>query len=643
METETIPEHKLPVIWKPYGRYLESRVVKFANHFGAKDIWDLRRKSVQDIERFWQEVEKFLGLKWQKRYTRVLDISQGKPWAKWFPDGKINLAENCLRFPDNLKAVVWEGEEGKTRVLTYGELRELTFRIRGALKKLGVKKGDRVGLFMPMIPETVASFLAIASLGAIVIPIFSGYGHDAVAVRLQDAEAKVLITADGFWRRGKLVNMKEVADEAVSKSPSVEKVLIFERAGNKIPLTQKDILAKDILEKDEGFEETVAEDPFMVIYTSGTTGRPKGAVHVHGGFLVKIAEEGAFQCDLGEGDMLFWITDIGWIMGPWEFVAGLANGSAVFLYDGAPDYPKPSRIFEMVKKHGVTVLGVSPTLIRALSKYKDEEVIVRSDSLKAFGSTGEPWNLDPYMWLFERVGGGKLPIINLSGGTEVGACFLSPHPAEPIKPMSLCGPSLGMDVDIFDEEGNPLPPGKVGELVCKSPWPGMTRGLWKDPERYIETYWSRYPDVWYHGDFASRDEEGFWFLHGRSDDTIKVAGKRVGPAEVETAVVSTGKVMEAAAIGVPDPVKGEAIVVFAVPKPGVEVGDELRQEIHDAVVRALGKSLAPREVKFVRALPKTRNAKIMRRLIRAKYLGKPLGDTSSLENPEALDEIEKAV
>ncbi len=635
-------EEKLPVIWRPYGDYLKSKVAEFMHKFGAKDIWDLRRKSCEDIERFWKEVEGFLGLKWQKKYTKVLDTSQGIEWAKWFYDGKINLAENCLRWNKNSKSVIWENEEGKTKILTYGELGELVAKIGAGLKKLGVKKGDRVGLFMPMTPEALASYLAIAYIGAIVVPMFSGYGPEAVRVRLQDSEAKVLITADGTKRRGKFVNMKEVADEAAKDI--CEHKIVFKYTDEKIPKSKGDIYAEEILNgKGVEPEETEAEHPFMIIYTSGTTGKPKGAVHVHGGFLVKIAEEGAFQMDMKPGEILFWITDIGWIMGPWEFVGALANGAAVFLYDGAPDFPQPSRVFDMISQHKITALGLSPTFVRSLMKFKEEEVLKSPlDSLRFVGSTGEPMNYAPYMWVFEKVGKRKIPIINLSGGTEVAACFLSPHPIDEIKPMSLVGPALGMDIDIFDEDGKPVERGKVGELVCKKPWPGMTRGLWKSPERYKEAYWSRFDGVWFHGDFASQDEDGFWFLHGRSDDTLKIAGKRVGPAEIETVVLETGKVLECAAIGVPDEIKGEVPVVFAVLKPGIEPSEEIKEEIKRAVAENLGKPITPKNVKFVSALPKTRNAKIMRRLIRNKFLGKPLGDISSLENPQALDEIEKA-
>ena len=637
----------MQVVWKPYGKYLDARVLKFAELHGIKDknINSLRKKSCEDIEWFWSSVEKFLGLKWQKPYKKILDTSSGIKWAKWFPDGKINIADNCLNGDPVKKAIIWEGEEGQTKVLTYKGLSELVARISSGLRKY-VKKGDRIGIFMPLVPETVAVFLAACKIGAIIVPIFSGYGPEAISTRLNDSEAKILFTANGFYRRGKLVNMKDIADEAVKNSPSVENVVVLKRTEDKFKINKNDILFENFIGDIDNYsftEETSSEDPFMIAYTSGTTGKPKGSVHVHGGFLVKIAEEVAFQVDMRDDDILFWITDLGWIMGPWEIVGGLSNKGTIFLYDGAPDWPEPSRIFSLIQKHKITILGISPTAVRSISRYGEEILKYDTSSLRMFGSTGEPWNYEPYMWLFEKVGKKNLPIINLSGGTEVGACFLSPHPCEPLKPMSLAGPALGMDIDIFDEEGKTVEIGRVGELVCKKPWPGMTRGLWKAPERYLETYWSRWEDVWVHGDWASRDEDGFWFLHGRSDDTIKIAGKRVGPAEVESAAVSHKSVIEAAAIGIPDEVKGEAIVVFAVVKGDVEISDKLREEIKDTISEKLGKTLRPKEVRFTKMLPKTRNAKIMRRLIKAKYLGKPLGDISNLENPEAINEIENSV
>jgi acetyl-CoA synthetase len=357
---------------------------------------------------------------------------------------------------------------------------------------------------------------------------------------------------------------------------------------------------------------------------------------------VKVAEEGAFQTDVGPDDTLFWFTDMGWIMGPWEVTAALVNGATLALYEGVPDFPAPDRLWAYIERHRVTVLGISPTLVRALMPHGDEPVRAHDlSSLRVLGSTGEPWNEGPWRWYFETVGGERCPVINISGGTEVGACFLSPHPVRPIKPMSLGGPSLGMAVDVYDDSGRPIR-GEVGELVCTAPWPGMTRGLYKDPERYIDTYWSRWPDVWLHGDWASIDEDGDWFLHGRSDDTIKVAGKRLGPAEVESVLVTHPAVIEAAAIGVPDEVKGEALWAFVVLDSDVEFTDALRAELAELVASRLGSSFRPSAVRATAALPKTRNAKVLRRAIRATVLGRDPGDLSSLEDSSTIDAVRMA-
>jgi acetyl-CoA synthetase len=634
------------VVWRPDASLLrESNVARFMVAERIADFDTLVRRSIDEPEWFWDAVVRFMGLPFDTPYDRVLDTSGGIEWATWFGGGRCNAATMCLdRLRDEHPAIIWEGEDTSTRTLSAAELRSLTDRIASGLAARGVKSGDAVGLFMPMIPETVAALFAIAKLGAFFLPIFSGYGADAVAIRLHDASAVAVVTADGFTRRGKIVRMKETADAAVAQVPSVHTVLVAGSARTDTPMREgRDLFLADLPEEPFAARSVESEHPLFVAYTSGTTGRPKGAVHVHAGFTVKVAQEVAFQTDLRPGERLFWLTDIGWIMGPWEIVGTLAAGGTLVMYDGAPDYPGPDRLWSFVERHRVNVLGVSPTLIRALMAHGDAPVRAHDlSSLRILASTGEPWNEAPWRWYFDVVGGGRCPVINISGGTEVGACFLSPHVVQPLSPCSLGGPALGMAVDVFDEEGHSVR-GEVGELVCTRPWPGMTRGLYNDAQRYIDTYWSRYPGVWWHGDFASVGTDGQWFLHGRSDDTIKVAGKRLGPAEVETVVVALPGVLEAAAVGVPDDLKGESLWVFVVPGPGVEPSETLRAEVVASVVAALGPSFKPAEVRFTTALPRTRSAKILRRAIRSLATGSELGDLSGLEDPSSLEAIKTAL
>ncbi|MFL5781900.1 MAG: acyl-CoA synthetase, partial [Thermoleophilaceae bacterium] len=566
--------------------------------------------------------------------------------------GRVNLVHNCVdRWAERPEtrdqvALIGESETGDSRSLTFAELRAAVDELAAALRAAGLGKGDSAAVFMPMVPEAVIAAYAIAKIGAIYLPIFSGFAPHAVAARLRDAEAKVVFTADGTWRRGKHGLMKQAADEAVAASPSVEHVVVLSNLGVDVPMTDgRDADWHEFTAPHTGArvepEDTSAEDVFMIAYTSGTTGNPKGAVHVHGGFLVKIASECAYQTDIHAGEVFYWFTDMGWIMGPLSMVGAHANGAAMVMYEGAPDFPDPSRVWASVERHRVTMLGVSPTLIRAL-KTQGEEWPARHDlsSLRILGSTGEPWNPEPYRWLQRVAGGGSVPIINLSGGTEVGACFLTPFPVEPIKVCSLGGPSLGMDMDVLDAEGDSIR-GEVGELVCRQPWPAMTRGIWGDPDRYIETYWSTYEGVWRHGDWARVDEDGQWFLLGRSDDTINVAGKRLGPAEVESVLVGHEAVSEAAVVGVPDETKGEAVWCFVV-APGAD-GDALVSELGDLVAQELGRPFKPSRVVLVEALPKTRSAKILRRAVRAVAVGEDPGDMTSAENPQALDGIRAAL
>jgi acetyl-CoA synthetase len=630
------------VVWEPSPEYIQhANVTRFMRTHGLDTYDDLVRRSVQDIEWFWDAVVDDLGIEWPGSYERVLDVSNGPEWSTWFVGGRTNVAHQCVdvwsRRTPAAVAVVWEGEDGDTRAWTYAELRSQTDRLANLLVSLGVGQNDAVGIFLPMAPETVAAVMACSKIGAIWVPIFSGFAADAVAARLADAGVKLLITAEGSLRKGRAVPMRETAERAIELTGVGTALLVWDRlAGGRQ-------WAEQLAEQPGRFETRIldAEHPLFIGYTSGTTGKPKGVLHVHGGFLVKIAEEVAYQVDLHPDERLHWATDLGWIMGPWEIVGALALGATVALFEGAPTHPGPDRLWSFVERHEITTLGVSPTLIRALISAGTEPVRMHDlSSLRILGSTGEPWDPESYGWLFREVGGERAPIINISGGTEVGACFLSPLPITPLKACTLRGPALGMAVDVWDRDGRSVGPGEVGELVCTRPWPSMARGVWGDPERYLDAYWRRFPGVWVHGDWASRDADGFWFLHGRSDDTLNVAGKRLGPAEVESVIAIYPGVAESAAVGVPDPVKGETIWCFVVRSAGAEVPSE---ELTALVAEHLGKSFAPSRIVFVNELPKTRSAKIVRRAMRAIAAGEDPGDLSSLENPDSLDAIRAAV
>ncbi|MBL8056478.1 MAG: AMP-binding protein [Anaerolineales bacterium] len=646
-------------VWQPTPAYTErAHLTRFMARHGLADYAALMQRSVADIAWYTDAVLQYLGIPFARPYTRVVDLSRGPRWPRWCVDGRLNIVTACLdkHFAEprraNRPALRWETEAGASGVLTYADLHREVNHCANALRQLGFGKGDAIGLFMPMRPEIVIALLAIVKIGGIVLPLFSGYGAAAIAARLNDAAAAGLITADGSLRRGQLVPLKPIADEAVAQAPTIREVLVLRAAGNPVEMKGgRDHWWHERVPPQSGFAETEimdAEDPLMIIYTSGTTGRPKGAVHTHCGFPVKAAQDMAFGPDVHgpEGaappDTIFWLTDMGWMMGPWLVFGSLILGATMVVYDGAPDFPGPDRLWALTARHGVTHLGLSPTLVRALIKF-GEAPVRRHDlaALRFFASTGEPWNPDPWLWLFNVVGEGRRPIINYTGGTEIAGGILTANPLLPLKPCAFSTPCPGMDVDVVDDAGRPVR-NQVGELVIRQPWIGMTRGFWKDPQRYEETYWSRLPGLWVHGDFAAVDADGQWYILGRSDDTLKVAGKRLGPAEVESVLVGHPAVVEAAAIGVPDALKGSELVCFCVLGPEHAPSAELGEALQARVAEALGKPLRPREIRFVKDLPKTRNAKVMRRLIRAAYLGQPLGDTSALENPAAVEEIRAA-
>ncbi|EEL50650.1 AMP-binding protein [Bacillus cereus] len=635
-------------VWFPTEEYKDkTRLYGWMKSLGYEDYEAFYDKSIEETAWFWGEAERAVGYQWMKPYTEVLDLANGTPFAQWYKDGTCNVVESVLsrwladEETKKQPALMYEGENGTTKSFTYEELDNWVSRVANGLKHSGIEKGDRVTIYMPMIPETVVAMLAVMKIGAIISPIFSGFAADAVMTRVQAAGSKMIITADGFSRRGKSVSLKDEVDKACAQCPSVEKVVIVRHAGNDFTPHHYDI-SWSVFEKEKPFihaEEMKSDDPLMLIYTSGTTGKPKGTVHTHAGFPLKSAFDAGFGMNIKQGDRVLWVTDMGWMMGPFLLFGSLINGATMVMYEGVPDYPEADRLWATVDQYQITHLGISPTLIRALMAKGDEHVVKHSlASLEVFASTGEPWNPDPWMWLFETVGKGKVPICNYSGGTEISGGIFGNVLVKPIAPISFNAALPGMAAVVLDEQGNPILD-EVGELCLEKPWVGMTKSFWEDDERYVNTYWSRFENKWVHGDWVIYDGEQY-IITGRSDDTLNIAGKRIGPAEYESILVKHHDVIEAAAIGVPDEVKGEVCHCFIVLREGTIFTHELKKELLNLVNSHIGKALCPKDIHVVEDLPKTRNSKVMRRVIKAAYLGRELGDLSSLVNPKVVSYIQ---
>src|SRR5713226_7948421 len=585
-------------IWEPGQEWIErTNVHRFMQRLGIQDREQFIRYSQERLEEFWAEMIKEAGIHWLHPYERVLDTSDGVEWSRWFTGGKLNIADNCLdrHKGSNHIAILWEGEDRPPREITFAELYVDVNRLANALRVMGLREGDRVALCMPMVPEIVTILYACFKLGLIVVPIFAGFGAGAIATRLENSGARVVFTADQLHRRGKSIPLRVKVEQAAAKAPSVERI---------VSLEQWDALLAGQSSECETLPLD-SEARCLILYTSGTTGKPKGTVHTHAGALAQMSKEIYLAFDHQPADRFFWLSDIGWMMGPWSIIGNHHFGGTILLYDGAPDYPDAGRLWQVIERQGIATFGISPTAIRLLMR-SDAAMSHDMPSLRLLGSTGEPWDETSYSWFFEHVGKRRCPIINISGGTEIVGCFLFPLPIQLLKPCSLGAPAPGMATDVVDENGESVR-GKMGYLVCRKPAPSMTRGIWGDPERYIETYWSRWKGYWYHGDWASVDEDGCWFLHGRADESMNVAGRKVGPAEVEDALIEHPSVSEAAVIGVPDELKGEAIVAFVVPKAGVTVTAEFEEQLSKHLVDCLGPTFKPRAVRVVRELPKTQS------------------------------------
>lgn len=640
-------------IWTPPPELVaQSNLTAFLLAVGEESYDSLAAKAEEDPAWLMQEVIKFCEIRFYRQYDEMLDVSRGEAWARWCVGGTTNIVLNCI---DKHRAtavwdqtfLVWEGEDRHERSsMTYRELDFEVSRLAQGLHDIGIQRGDVVAIYMPNLPETFVAFFAILKLGAIVMPLFSGFGPAPIRSRLNHGEAKAVITANGTWRRGEAGALKSVLDTALEHAPSVKHVIVARRVGIEIetPMQSgRDRWWHDVVESAGSMMATAemqAEDPAILLYTSGTTGEPKGCVWTHIGFIGSMVTRDMIICgDFKPDDRFFFFSDMGWMVGAMCACIPSFAGGSLLIAEGTPDYPDTGRFWRLIADYKVTYLGVSPTIVRSLMRYGDEVETYDLSSLRMTASGGEAWTTAPWMWFFEHVCKRKIPIINISGGTEVGGCIFTGTPNHPMNPGSFSRPALGVGADIVDLSGARVPDGVVGELVLRHSSIGLTKGLWKADDRYIESYWSTISGIWVHGDFAVRKADGLYYILGRSDDTIKISGKRTGPAELEGILIATGKLAEAAVFGIPHAIKGSAIVCACVLMPEVEGNSNLVAQLSSAIVSGMGASYRPETILFLEDLPRTRNMKIMRRVLRAVLANEDPGDLSALANPEAVEHL----
>ena len=638
--------------WQPRAEDLtHSNIARLMQRLGFTDYEAFYRFSIEQPAQYWKEVNAFCGIVWSKEYTQYIDVSKGAEFPRWFTGGELNWVDTVLRWSDNpatahLPALIAEREQLAPETVTFAEIKIRVQNFAAGMTALGLKRGDRVGLLIENGIEANVTLLGLSYLGAIVVPLFSGFGVDAIVARLSSCTARMLVASTGFSRRGQFVDARAIIETACQQLPTIE-TIIWKHSPEGPPLRAGDIgwsqVASDTSGQHIPSARMSADDPFMVIYTSGTTGKPKGPVHTHGGFPLKMAHDSKVHFDVRQGDVVCWPADMGWIAGPLVSTMALLNGATLVTYDGAPDYPDWTRMGKLIERYGVTVYGASPTLIRGYASHADIALQPKLSSIRLLITAGEPIDPVHFKWFETHFGHGTCPIINVTGGTEASCALLSSVVIKPIAPASFNTASPGVATDVVDAAGDSVR-NVIGELSIRAPFVGMTQSFWMDDERYLDSYWRAIAGQWIHGDLALHDDDGYFYILGRSDDTLKIAGKRLGPAEVEEILLALKEVSEAAAIGVSDPSKGQKLVIFVIASPDY-TGQPATLEalIKDHVADRMGKPFRPSQVYVMKDLPKTRSQKVMRRLIRNIFMHEKLGDLSALNNPSAMEELQQVL